>query len=182
MKRIHQAFEITNGLTLLLCGQKGQKTTTMPGLSLSQQTHHQECLSNTQCSKYFGQITRIKILHCNGHMTQIQQYSYSQTRQMERSIQDESRIIQANCHVLRNVQQPSNIPNNDEHNICTTYRQKPHTGLHRQHSHSCSNKETITQDNERSTQNTSGARLISQIREMPICQTTTLLSQIYHLF
>jgi len=76
---------------------------------------------------------------------------------MERSIQNKSRIIQANCHVLWNMQQPSNIPNNDEHNIRTTYRQKPHTGLHGQYSHSCSNEETITQDDERSTQDTSGA-------------------------
>jgi len=79
------------------------------------------------------------------------------------------------------VQQPSNIPNNDKHNICTTYCQKSYTGLYGQHSHSCSNKETIAQDNERSTQNTSGAQLIPQTQEMPICQTTTLLSQIYHL-
>jgi len=75
---------------------------------------------------------------------------------MERSIQDESRIIRTNCHVLRNVQQPSNISNNDEHNIRTTHRQKPNTGLHGQHSHPCSNKEIITQNNERSTQDTSG--------------------------
>ena len=100
---------------------------------------------------------------------------------MERSIQDESRIIRANCYVLRNVQQPSNIPNNDEHDICTAYHQKPHTGLYGRHSHSCSNKETITQDDERSTQNTLGTRLISQTREMPIRQTMTLLSWIHYL-
>ena len=52
----------------------------LPGLSLSQRTHHQERLPNTQCSKYFGQITRIKILHHNRRMTRIQQHSYSKTR------------------------------------------------------------------------------------------------------
>jgi len=80
---------------------------------------------------------------------------------MERSIQDKSRIIWTNCYVFQNVQQPSNIPNDDEHNIHATYRQKPHIGLHGQHSYPHFNKETITQDNERNTQNTSGARLIS---------------------
>jgi len=55
------------------------------------------------------------------------------------------------------VQQPSNIPNNNEHNIYITYCQKPHIGLHGQHSYPCSNKETIAQDDKRSTQNTLGA-------------------------
>jgi len=55
------------------------------------------------------------------------------------------------------MQQPSDIPNDDEHNICTTYCQKPDTGLHGQHSHSCSNKKTITQNDKRSAQNTLGA-------------------------
>jgi len=78
-------------------------------------------------------------------------------KSIERSIQDKSRIIQTNCHILRNVQQPSNIPNNNEHNIYITYCQKPHIGLHGQHSYPCSNKETIAQDDKRSTQNTLGA-------------------------
>jgi len=55
------------------------------------------------------------------------------------------------------VQQPSNIPDDDEHNIHATYHQKPHIGLDGRHSHPCFNKETITQNDERSTQNTSGA-------------------------
>ena len=130
MKKIHQTLQIAHGLILLLCGQKGRKTTTMPRLSLPQRTYNQERLPNTQCSNHFGQTTRIKILHCNGCTTQIQQYPNSKTRSMERSIQDKSRIIQTNCHVLQNVQQPSNISNDDEHNIHTTHRQKPNIGLH----------------------------------------------------
>ena len=154
---------------------------TMSRLSLPQRTYNQERLLNTKCSNHFGQTTRIKILHRNRRTTRIQQHPNSKTRLMERSIQDKSRIIRTNCHVLWNVQQPSNISNDDEHNICTTHRQKPNIGLHGRHSHPCSNKETTAQDDKRSTQNTSGARLIPQTREMPIHQTTIILPWIHHL-
>jgi len=103
MKRIHQTFQIAYGITLLLCGQKGRKTATMSRLSLPQRIYNQKCLSNTQCSNHFGQTSRIKIFYRNGRTTRIQQYLNSKTRSMERSIQDKSRIIQTNCHVLRNV-------------------------------------------------------------------------------
>jgi len=79
------------------------------------------------------------------------------------------------------VQQPSNIPNNDEHNIRTINHKKPYTGLHGQYFHLRSNKKTTTQDYKRSTQNTPRARLISQTQEMLIRQITTLLSWIHHL-
>jgi len=53
---------------------------TVPGLSLSQRTHYQERLSNTQYPKYSGQITRIKIFYYNRRTTRIQQHSYLKTR------------------------------------------------------------------------------------------------------
>ena len=59
----HSTFQIPNGLTFLLCQEKGWKVKTSTGLSKAQRHDHQESISSSPNSRAGEQAERCQILH-----------------------------------------------------------------------------------------------------------------------
>ena len=67
-ERIYLTITIPNGFTILLHGQKRQKTSTLPGLPLFEQTYDQEWISPSIDNGIIGQTQRSLTIHRIGHL------------------------------------------------------------------------------------------------------------------
>jgi hypothetical protein len=102
-----------NGISILLCGKKRWKASTLPRLSIPERTHNQNAYpyhdhgTISTNSKAPNDFTKLDV-----------RWGYNNVRirdgrPMESGFQDQPRTLRTNSNVLWNVQFPSHIPSND---------------------------------------------------------------------
>jgi len=93
-KRVYQTLKITNGITLLLCLQKGlEETETLPRLQMPKWRNDQKCLLSAKSRQITGQAQRSQVFHKTGSPIGIQQCQNQDRWQMEGSIKNKQRAL-----------------------------------------------------------------------------------------